>query len=140
MRAPAPLISERVRRLETPFGWIPFRILRSGLLGRLGSASQLLYLFLCLVADRRGMSFYGDRRLKELLHLSTSTLEAARAELLGLDLIAFDGRLYQVLSLPAGATVVSQPAPCLAPERRERGGSPERLEAILGRLLAAGEA
>lgn len=97
---PRPLRPERVRHLERPFSWIPFRILSSGLLGELSPAAKLLYFFLCLVSDRMGLSFYGEKRLSELIALSPSRLAQARAELAERDLLAFDGRVYQLLSLP----------------------------------------
>lgn len=101
MTHPRPLRPDRLRTLERPFGWIPFRILTSGLLQQLSREAKLLYFFLCLVADGQGISFYGDRRLQLLLDLSDGELEHARAELCRQDLLAFDGRVYQLLSLPA---------------------------------------
>ena len=84
---------DRVRRIEPPFGWIPFGILTSGLFEQLSPAAKLLYFFLCLVADSRGISFYGDRRLRVLLGLSTREIEHARGELYRRDLLAFTGAL-----------------------------------------------
>jgi hypothetical protein len=101
---PRPLRGDRLRTLERPFGWIPFRILTSGRLEQLGRGAKLLYFFLCLVADRDGVSFYGDVRLGRLLGLSWLELEAAREELCRHDLLAFDGRVYQLLSLPHEST------------------------------------
>lgn len=131
-RSPLPLNTERIRHLEPPFGWIPFALVRSGLLGELASSSQQLYFFLCLVGDRRGMSFYGDRRLGELLHLSPPRLKTARAELIQHDLIGYDGRLYQVLSLPPAARRAPRR---MAPISRERHGSPHQLGAVWQLLL-----
>ena len=51
MQRPPPLRTDRIRTLERPFGWIPFRILTSGLLPALSPPTKLLYFFLCLVAD-----------------------------------------------------------------------------------------
>jgi hypothetical protein len=65
MQRPTPLRTDRIRTVEPPFGWIPFRILTSGLLAQLSLQAKLLYFFLCLVADEQGMSYYGERRLKE---------------------------------------------------------------------------
>lgn len=113
MHAPA-LRPDRLRHLERPFGWIPFRILSSGYLEQLGPEAKLLYFFLCLVADARGISFYGDRRLVQLLGVSGGELEQARRELCGMDLLAFDGRVYQLLSLPppgSEAPAGGHPAP-----------------------------
>lgn len=80
-RHPTPLCTERVRRLEKPFGWVPFRLLTSGLLAELSVSAKLLYFFLCLVANREGLSFYGEERLQRLLGLSAGELALCREEL-----------------------------------------------------------
>lgn len=100
MYRPKPIRLDRLRPLERPYGWVPFRLLSSGLLAELSQPAKLLYFFLCLVADRRGLSFYGDRRVHELLALSDQELSVARCELCDRDLLAFDGRVYQLLSWP----------------------------------------
>ena len=118
---PRLLQPDRVRTLERPFGWIPFRFL--SWLPRLGRRAKLLYFFLCLVADRRGLSYYGDARLCWLLDLSAAELESARKELCGCDLLAFDGRVYQLLCLPRESTTPGR-----------RGGDVEQVGRILRRL------
>ena len=100
MQRPRPLRADRLRQMEPPFAWIPFAFLRDGYLAALSGPATLLYLFLCLVADAYGVSFYGQKRLEDLLDFSEQVLEAARRELCQRDLVAFDGRTYQVLSLP----------------------------------------
>ena len=102
MKRPKPLRLDRVRTIDKPFGWIPFRILTSGTLDQLNPMTQHLYFFLCLVADHQGMSYYGDRRLKEVLQFPEPCLLLSRYELIRNDLLAFDGTYYQVLSLPFG--------------------------------------
>jgi hypothetical protein len=99
--------------------------------------AKLLYTFLCLAADRRGMSFYGEKRIQSHFHLETHVIDNARKELIQKDLIAYDGRNYQVLSLPT-----SQPEP--APKIQKVGeptikrvGEPERFSDILSRLAGA---
>lgn len=118
MYRPQPIRPNRLRALERPYGWVPFRLLSSGRLAELSRPAKLLYFFLCLVADRRGLSFYGDRRVHEVLALSDQELCAARTELCDRDLLAFDGRVYQLLSWPA------EPTHCPAARPRCRGGSP----------------
>jgi hypothetical protein len=95
-----PLRTDRIRNIERPFGWIPMRILSSGLLAQLSTPAKLLYFVLCLVSDRNGLSFYSDYRLSVLLKLSKQHLQAARAELRRIDLLAYDEGLYQLMSLP----------------------------------------
>ena len=48
-----------------------------------------LYLFLVTVADVRGLSYYAAATLAQRLHLSGQELEAARAQLIALELIAY---------------------------------------------------
>ncbi len=122
---PRPVRSDRLRTLERPFGWIPFRILTSGRLQQLSRNAKLLYFLLCLVADGHGISFYGEVRLCQLLALSPPELRHAREELCRRDLLAFDDRIYQLLSLPCGAP---------APESPSWRGDAEPVGRILQRL------
>ena len=131
---PRPLRPDRLRSIERPFGWIPFRLLASGLLARLGRDAKLLYFFLCLVADGKGISFYGDRRVELLLELSHGELEHAREELCRHDLLAFDGRVYQVLSLPDDVGRVDRAGRRAGRDPREGQRSGEGAETV-GRIL-----
>ncbi|MHC4709964.1 MAG: hypothetical protein ACYTA3_05970 [Planctomycetota bacterium] len=134
MQRPTPLRTDRIRIVEPPFGWIPFRILTSGLLAPLSLQAKLLYFFLCLVADEQGMSYYGERRLKELLGLAEPA--RARDELQSQDLLAFDGKFYQLLSLPDTTRPGSVPGPETPPVEslpQRRSGPPQQL----GELLTA---
>ncbi len=92
---------ERSRAIEKPFAWIPCRLLTGGTLAQMSRNARQLYLLLALAADRRGLSFYGDARIQEILGFSAAEIEAARAELIDRDLLACHGRDYQLLSLPA---------------------------------------
>jgi hypothetical protein len=135
MQHPPPLRADRLRTLQRPFGWIPFRFLTSGLLAQLSCQAKLLYFFLCLVADAHGMSYYSRRRLTELLGLGEPDLARARSELVHRDLVAFDGRLYQLLSLPPEH--LSEPVPCRAEPAEPPPGRPPGPPRQLGELLAA---
>ena len=66
----------------------------------LSREAVLLYFFLCAVADKHGLSFYGDGTLATLLRMTLPALIQARDELLARDLIAHETRFTQVLSLP----------------------------------------
>jgi len=100
----APLIPERVRRLKGSFAAIEHRFLRDGFWQSLSHQELLLYFFLVLVGDRFGISFYSYDRIITLLHLHLDEYLQARDALIAKDLIAFDGHLFQVLSLPETPT------------------------------------
>jgi hypothetical protein len=91
----------RVRCIERGFSFIPHRFLTEGYLASLRQKELLLYFFLVLVSDRHGLSFYSYEAICSLLQLSTDDYIEARDGLIGKDLIAFDGTLFQVLDLPA---------------------------------------
>jgi hypothetical protein len=94
------LVPERLRRPPaTGWSWIDRRFLREHA-EQLSRDAVLLYLFLSAVADKHGLSFYGDGTLAARLRLTLTALSAARDELLARDLIAHQPPLVQVLSLP----------------------------------------
>lgn len=81
---------QRVRRIEKSFAWIDHRLLRNGYLAVLTPSEQSLYLFLVLVADRHGVSFYRKEKICDLLGLDFGPFEVARDRLIDLKLIAFE--------------------------------------------------
>ena len=100
---------ERVRKINGGFSFIPHRFVIDGFMAALGQKELLLYLFLVLVSDRNGISFYSYDSICTLLELSLDEYIASRNNLMDKDLIAFDGALFQVLDLPGKL-----------PERRKR--------------------
>jgi hypothetical protein len=97
---------------------------------RLSREAVALYFFLAAVADKHGLSFYGDGTLATLLRMTLSALVQARDELLGHDLIAHETRLTQVLSLP----------PPGQHRRSEPGGGLIRLGELLRQVSASPQA
>jgi len=91
---------KRVRQINGGFSFIPHRFVLDGFLAALGQKELLLYLFLVVVSDRNGVSFYSYDTICTLLELSHEQYIASRNSLIEKDLIAFDGALFQVLSLP----------------------------------------
>lgn len=91
---------ERVRKITGSFAFIEHRFLRAGFWDALSHHQLLLYLFLVVVADRNGLSYYSYDKICTLLKISVDDYIAARNALIDKDLIAFDGSLFQVLSLP----------------------------------------
>ena len=91
---------KRVRKINGGFSFRPHRFVLDGFLAALGQKELLLYLFLVLVSDRNGLSFYSYDTICTLLELSLDEYIASRNSLMDKDLIAFDGTLFQVLDLP----------------------------------------
>jgi hypothetical protein len=95
------LNADRVRRIVGGFSFIPHRFLLDGFLASLDQQEILLYLFLILAGDRHGLSCYSYDAICTLLQINIDEYIAAREGLIGKDLIDFDGRIFQVLDLPA---------------------------------------
>ena len=109
MIAKSPLCPERVRQITGRVAFLEHRVIREGFWTSLSHHELLLYVFLILVADRTGLSYYSFDKICALLQLSLDEYLLARNALIKKDLIAFDGHLFQVLSLP--------PQPMLQPAR-----------------------
>jgi hypothetical protein len=105
------LCPQRIRKITGSFAFIEHRFLQRGYWDRLGHHELLLYVFLVLAADRRGLSYYSYDRILSLLKLSVDEYIVSRDRLIDADLIAFDGHLFQVLSLPEQLPPVSSPGP-----------------------------
>ena len=93
------LDTRRVRRIREGFSWIDRRFLRDGWIDKLERDEILLYFFLIAVADKDGLSYYSDPRVRGTVGIAQPALDQARSRLLDLELIAFDPPLYQVLAL-----------------------------------------
>jgi hypothetical protein len=90
----------RVRHIEGGFGFIPHRFLTDGFIRLMNQKELLLYFFLIMASDRYGLSFYSYDAICSCLELCLEDYIVARDGLIKEDLIAFDGTLFQVLSLP----------------------------------------
>jgi hypothetical protein len=142
MRPPQLLRPDRLRSIECerPFGWLSCRLLSGDLLRLMSPSAKTLYLHLALAADRCGLSFWGDRRIQQTIGLGTAELHHAREQLIALDLLAFDGRTYQLLSLP-DYRPPEHPRSSIPPVKAEPGNHhttteiPEPARRILCRIL-----
>ncbi|MBT8331591.1 MAG: hypothetical protein KJP06_04610 [Deltaproteobacteria bacterium] len=94
-----PIVAERIRKVPSHFSWIDHRLVRDRHLENCSHAAATLYLFLVTVGDAKGLSYYGDQSISKHLCMDQSALEAARANLINIGLIAWQKPLYQVLSL-----------------------------------------
>ena len=126
---------DRIRHIEGSFGFIPHRFLTDGFVASLTQKELLLYLFLVLVSDRQGLSFYGYESICTLLELSVDQYIESRDALIRKDLIAFDGILFQVLSLPGKPT---KDLPPRTSSVCEQAKSPVSLGQILSQCFKEG--
>ena len=95
-----PLVPERIRKIEKGFCFIPNRFLTGGFFLSLSQHEKLIYFLLVLVSDRDGLSYYNQEKMSSLLELSIDEFIEARNGLIRKSLIAFNGLVFQVLSLP----------------------------------------
>jgi hypothetical protein len=113
------------------FSWIDQRLVRDRHIQGRSPEALALYLFLCIVADAQGASYYSDATAGKLLSLSSARLREARAELLAAGLIAYGAPFYQVLSLePKPAPSPSLPASVAPPRAGEVFSAADILRAI----------
>ena len=108
---------ERVRLVPEQFSWIDQALVQRHFIDRCDTRAATLYLFLVTVADAQGLSYYASATIAGRLHLSADELGAARAQLMVLDLIAYQAPLYQVLSLTDAPLVPRVPRPSIATHR-----------------------
>jgi hypothetical protein len=97
----------RLRQVPEHFSWIDQRLVREHFIEKADVCAWALYLFLVTVADAHGLSYYAEASLSRRLGLDPRRLARARGDLIGLDLIAFEPPLYQVLSLPTAPVPVA---------------------------------
>jgi hypothetical protein len=128
-----PLCPDRLRKITGSFAFIEHRFLRDGFWASLSHHELLLYLFLVLVADRNGLSYYSFDKICTLLQISIDEYIFARNALIDKDLIAFDGHLYQVLSLPYKPN--THPARLLLDQKDMEDKDPATVRQLIRRSL-----
>jgi hypothetical protein len=110
-----PILTDRLRRLPGSdgigFSWIDRRLVREGHLARLTPEAATLYFFLVTVADRDGVSYYGEAKVAERTGLDRGRVFEFVRELVRADLVAYRHPVYQVLSLPAPCPGATPPSP-----------------------------
>ncbi len=99
-----PVVSGRIRRIPKGFGWVDHRMVSAGCLRGCSTDGLALYLVLVIVADRDGLSYYGEKLLCAMLGWSRGRLGKARENLVGADLLGWSDPMYQVLELPEGGS------------------------------------
>jgi hypothetical protein len=87
-------------RWARSYSIIDHQILHGRYLHRLSHESMILYLFLVVVGDRQGRSFYSDRSIMEILRLNGPKLHQAREELISEGLISYRRPYWEVKNIP----------------------------------------
>lgn len=87
----------KIRRLPKHYSWIDHRLIRQNRLKGLSAGGHSLYLFLVIVGNKEGVSYYGNAKIQS--HLGEIDLAMARRELIEQGLIAYTAPYYQVLEL-----------------------------------------
>ena len=108
MVAPIPILPERMRKITASFAFIEHRFLHEGYWSSLSLHELLLYLLLVMVSDRGGMSYYSYDKICMMLLITFDEYIMARNGLIYKDLIAFNGSLFQGLSLPKTHVIFSK--------------------------------
>lgn len=92
---------ERVRsarKLPRRYGVVDERLVSDGYLKRLPAEAVSLYVFLCVVGNREGRSWYSDGRIVQMVRLSS--LAGARRQLIEAGLISWEPPVYTVVDVP----------------------------------------
>ena len=101
---------ERQRQIPPHFSWVDHQLIRQHRLRDCDHCAWALYLFLVSVGDAQGLSYYSDASLTRALKVDLPGLLAARRQLIGADLIAYQKPLYQVLDLVEASKVSATPS------------------------------
>jgi hypothetical protein len=123
---------QRLRHIPASFSWVDHRLVRHDYLPRADHAAWALYLFLVIVADAQGLSYYSDRSIGRHLKMDSIQLSAARQQLVQADLLAYQKPLYQVMALPEDSKT---PAASTLP----RTGQTQSVAEVLRRVLEGGQ-
>ena len=74
----------RVRRVNGSFSFIPHRFLSDGFWASLNQHELVLYLFLVLASDKKGLSYYSSKRICSLLGISHDEYITTRDRLISM--------------------------------------------------------
>src|SRR5208283_434105 len=86
-------------RWAQSYSIIDHQIFQGSYLSRLSHESMVLYLFLVVVGDRQGRSFYSDRSAMEILRLTGQELNQARNELISEGLLSYRRPYWQLKNI-----------------------------------------
>jgi len=93
--------ADRQRKFSQQFSWIDQKLIREKHYQLCSAQSLGLYLFLVMVGDSQGLSYYSDAGICKRLSISIIELTKCRKELMDIDLLDYADPIYQVLSIPS---------------------------------------
>lgn len=132
MRDREVIVPQRRRKIPPQFSWVDHRLVREGHLQGRSAEALALYLFLVVVADADGLSWYAEETLCRQLSWDAVQLQRARAELRQAALIAYRKPIYQILDLSPSSMALGTGRP----QRSVRGdGEPVAIRTILQQML-----
>ncbi len=99
-----PVDPMRIRRMPNQFAPVDRRLVYDQHICLLSHQQAALYLFLHCVADAKGLSYYGDARICQVLDLCEPALHEARQGLIDRQLLLYSHPIYQLLDLPNSAS------------------------------------
>lgn len=109
------------------------RLVRDKHICRCDVYAAALYLFLVTVGDAKGLSYWSDASVANMLSMDAERLAKARRTLQQAGLIAYEKPLYQVLALESGVTeekVQSMPTADRTDVKPARKSAPARSDAV----------
>jgi len=98
-----PVCRERVRKVPHGFGWVDHRLVREHYVEKCSHGGLALYLFLVIVSDSQGLSWWSEGSLGARLRMPIERVRQARTELEAAGLVAYEHPVWQVLPLKGGA-------------------------------------
>jgi hypothetical protein len=129
-----PLAGHRIRYINGSFAWLSHRFISQGFWASLTHHELIVYMFLVIVGDRQGISYYSFDKICSLAAITPDEYIIARDALIDKDLISFDGHLFQVLSLPK--RVMSAPKPPLVTKEEMKLHDPATIHQIIKKSFA----
>jgi hypothetical protein len=136
-----PVDPGRIRQMPTQFAAVDRRLVYDRHLGGLTHAQMALYLFLHCVSDAAGLSYYGDERIGQYLHLTDAALREARQGLIHRQLLLYRRPMYQLLDLPQPVAAAGSESPGNAGRGPDNGSVPplQRRRDAHGDAVSIGE-
>ena len=119
-----PVDPDRIRQMPTQFAAVDRRLVYDRHLCGLTQAQMALYLFLHCVSDAAGLSYYGDERIGQYLHLTDAALREARQGLIHRQMLLYRRPMYQLLDLPQPVAAAGDESPAGAGRGQDNGSAP----------------